>query len=77
MKLHFPTCSYHWSTELAFLGFPTFGNFIKYMTEYKEPIQGIFENLQAITKPFSVINTAVYLTFPKLCYHGPVSFIET
>ena len=27
-----------------FLGFPTFGNFIKYLTESKEPSQGIFEN---------------------------------
>ena len=38
--LDFPTRSFDWDLELAFLVFPNFGYFTQYLTESKEPIGG-------------------------------------
>ena len=38
--MHFPTRSFDWDLELAFLVYPNFGYFTQYLTEYKEPIGG-------------------------------------
>ena len=38
-KLDFSTCSFQWSTELAFLKFPTFAYLIKYLSESEKQSQ--------------------------------------